>query len=70
MPPIFKAVITISVWVLFIKGLIAAVVGCVMTGIVIMGGHTPSIAYPAISIVGIAALILACVGVWLRKTVE
>lgn len=70
MPPIFKAVITISVWVLFIKGLLAAVVGCVMTGIAIMGGDTPSIAYPAISSVGVAALILACVAAKLRQKIE
>lgn len=65
-----KAIITISVWVLFIKGLIAAVVGCVMTGIAVMGGDTPSMVYPAISSVGIAALILACVAIKLKKTAE
>lgn len=70
MPPIFKAVITISVWVLFIKGLIAAVVGCVMTGIAVMWGDTPSMVYVAVSGCGVAALTLTCVAAWLRQKVE
>ena len=70
MPTTFKAIITISIWVLFIKGLIAAVVGCVMAGIDIVGGDTPAMVYPAISSVGIASLILACVAIKLRKMME
>jgi hypothetical protein len=70
MSPVFKTIITISIWVLFIKGLIASVVGCVLTGIAIMGGNTPLMVYAAISCVGIASLILACVAVKLRKIAD
>lgn len=66
MPSIFKAVVTIAVWVLFIKGLFNVVVSLVsgftkmmpMSDVEAMGG------------LGIAALTLACVGAWLRKKLE
>jgi len=69
MPPIFKALITISVWVLFIKGLLGVVLGCVIVAKASMAGETPPLVGAAISIVGVAALILACVGAWLRQKV-
>lgn len=70
MPSIFKAVVSIAVWVLFIKGWIAALVGCTMSGVAVMGGGTPSMVYPVISLCGVAALALASVGAWLRRKLE
>jgi uncharacterized membrane protein len=68
MPPIFKALITISVWVLFIIGCFATIT----TGIA-MGTGTPdkmSMAAVVNGIGGIVAFILACVAAWLRKKLE
>jgi hypothetical protein len=70
MSPALKAVMTIIVWVLFIKGLIAAVVGCVTVGMAIMRGDAPAMGYVAVSIVGVVALISASVAAKLRKMVE
>ena len=69
MPPVFKALITISVWVLFIKGLLASLVGCLTVGMAVMRGATPPMVGAAIGVVGVAALVLACVAAWIRQKV-
>jgi threonine dehydrogenase-like Zn-dependent dehydrogenase len=69
MPPIFKAFITIAVWVLFIEGLLASLVGCLTVGMAVMRGAIPPIGNVAVSAAGVAALILACVAAWLRQKV-
>ena len=61
-----KAVVTIAVWVLFIKGFLNVVLGTV-TG---FSGQYPELTVAVLSFSGIAALILACVGAWLRKKLE
>ena len=70
MPPIFKAIITISVWVLFIKGLLSVVVGTIMVAIASMGGAASLLAGVALCSEGIAALILAAVAARIRQKVE
>ena len=65
-----KRVMTIIVWVLFIKGLMAAVVGCTTVGIEVMNGRAPAMGYVAVSICGVVALILASVAAKLRKGAE
>ncbi len=69
MPPIFKAVITISVWVLFIKGLLAALITVYTIGRAIMAGETLPMVGVAACGVGSVALILTCVAAWLRQKV-
>ncbi len=63
--PKLKAVVTITVWVLFIKGFINVVMGTIGTTIQLSESQVV-----ALSASGIAALILACVGAWLRKKLE
>jgi hypothetical protein len=70
MPPIFKALITISVWVLFIVGWLATLTTGVMIGRALMAGETPPLVAVANGGVGAVALILTCVGAWLRQKVE
>jgi len=70
MPDKFKAVITIAVWVLFIKGLLSIVVGTTMGAMASMGGALVPMGSVALCSEGIVALILACVGAKLRQMVE
>jgi hypothetical protein len=70
MPPIFKALITIIVWSLFIIGCIATIT----TGIVMASTNEMPQTMPLAAVVngigGCFAFILACVAAWLRKKVE
>lgn len=67
MPSLFKALVSIAVWVLFVYGLLAMLGGIV---ICFMGasGNGPSVVaaviHPAI---GTASLTLSAVTAWLRK---
>jgi len=70
MPPIFKALITIVVWVLFIKGWLGVLAGTVTLSMASMAGAPPPLAGVAECGVGIAALILAAVAAKLRQMVE
>jgi len=67
MPPIFKALATITAWFLFIWGLIL----CLIDGFVfpIVGKVTMTEAYIATGL-GIASLILAVVAMKLRKMLQ
>jgi hypothetical protein len=67
MPPIFKALITISVWVLFIVGWCATLT----TGIMMVTAMPkPPMVAVANGIGGCVAFILACVAAWIRQKVE
>ena len=70
MPPVFKAIITISVWVLFIKGLLSILVGTIMGAMASMGGAQVPLGSVALCSEGIVALILAAVAAWIRQKVE
>jgi H+/gluconate symporter-like permease len=71
MPSIFKKLVSISVWVLFIKGLLDIVVGggSAWASVVRGGGGNPALGV-MVSGLGVTALILACVAAWLRKKLE
>ena len=70
MPPIFKALITISVWLLFIKGCVGMIVaGLIITSAMLAGEPIP-ITSGIECAVSSFAFILACVAAWLRKKVE
>ena len=69
MPPIFKALATITVWVLFIWGcvtMLSATVGYYVG----IGIHTPTLAVIACWGVGTAELILAVCAMKLRQMLE
>ena len=71
MPPIFKALITIAVWILFVKGCLAILLSTVLVAMArpMVTGESPLVDV-AMGGVGVAALILACVGAKLRQMVE
>lgn len=66
MPQIFKALITLTVWFLFVKGCISIAAG--MYAVAAAGQAT--LVSVAECGVGVAALILAAVAAWLRKKLE
>jgi hypothetical protein len=70
MPPIFKALITISVWVLFIVGWIATITTGITIAIAGSAGEIMPMAAVVNGIGGCVAFILACVGAWIRQKVE
>ncbi len=66
MSPRLKGIVTIAVWVLFIKGFFDVVWSLIAA----FGGITPVQEALTVAVIGIAALILSCVGAWLRKKME
>ena len=65
MPPIFKALASITVWILFISGCIATVLAPVSR---LCAGEV----FPALAawVIGVTCLILAVVAMKLRKELE
>ena len=70
MSPIFKAIITISVWLLFIKALLASLTAAITIGGAMMTGATPPMVGVISCLVGGVEFILACLGAWIRQKVE
>ena len=70
MPPVFKTIINISVWILFIKGLLMALATVYTASMAFLSGETLPIVVVAACAAGSFAFILACVAAWLRKKVE
>jgi len=70
MPSTFKALISIVVWLLFIKGCIGVIVtGGLLMGAMLAGKPAPVDASIACAVSSLA-FILACVAAWIRKKVE
>ncbi len=70
MPSVFKTIISISVWILFFKGLAAvALTLYVVLNAFIDGEAIPMLAAASCA-VGSFAFILACLAAWIRKKVE
>ena len=70
MPPVFKNIINISVWLLFLKGLLAVCLTIYAVMLALMNGETiPMVAVGGCA-VGSFAFVLACVGAWIRQKVE
>ena len=67
MPPIFKALISITVWILFVKGCLGILAGTITVS---MAGAAPPLAGVAECGVGVIALVLAAVAAKLRQMVE
>ena len=70
MPAIFKTIVNISIWVLFVKGLLIALVTIYTIGRAYLAGDTTPIAGVAACAAGTLAFGMTCVAVWIRKKVE
>jgi len=66
MPQIFKALVTLAVWFLFIKGCLSIAAGLYMS----FAETEPMLTAIAMCSEGIVALILAAVAAMLRKKLE
>ncbi len=70
MPPIFKTIISISVWLLFIKGLLLIPVTFYTFGQAFLNGEpTPMVGVMACA-GGTFALLSACCAAWIRKVAD
>ncbi len=70
MPPIFKALVTITVWILFVYGclgILGGIVLCIMSGAGATVSGSAVVLHPSI---GVASLILSSVAAWLRRGLE
>ena len=70
MPPIFKALVSISVWVLFIIGWIATITTGIAMGSAMSADETMPMEAVANGSAGGVFFIFACVAAWLRKKLE
>ena len=71
MPNSFKSIINVSVWILFLKGLLA--VGLTLYLIIkafVDGDTLPMFGAAAGCAVGTMAFTMACLTAWIRKKVE
>jgi hypothetical protein len=69
MPHIFKTIINISVWMLFLKAVLATLVTLYFLIMVFVDGEKLSMVVVASCAVGCFAYILACVAAWIRQKV-
>jgi len=70
MPHIFKAIVSISVWLLFIKGLLLIPVTFYTFIRAFLGGEPTPLAGVASCAAGTLALLSACVAAWIRKVAD
>jgi hypothetical protein len=70
MPPIFKAIVSVSVWLLFIKGLLIVPITIYTFGQAFLNREpTPMVGVVACA-AGTLALVSACVAAWIRKILD
>ena len=70
MSSVFKTIINVSIWFLFLKGVLAALVTIyTILNAYIDGERTPIVGAFSCA-VGSFAFILACVAIWIKKKVE
>ena len=70
MPPIFKAVVDASIWILFIKGLLIVSVTVFTFGRAYLAGEaTPAVGVAACA-AGTFAFGMTCLAIWIRKQIE
>ena len=70
MPPIFKALASVTVWILFVYGCLAVLGGVVLCGMTIGGAKVPDLAALLHPTIGVASLILSSVATWFRKALQ
>jgi hypothetical protein len=69
MPKVFKTIINISVWMLFLKAVLATLVTLYFLIKVFIDGTDLPMVVVASCAVGCFAYILACIAVWIRQKV-
>jgi hypothetical protein len=69
MPHIFKSIINICVWFLFLKGCVAVVLTLYTVAKILVDGDKLSNRWEAACAVGAFDFILACVAAWIRQKV-
>ncbi len=67
MPPVFKGIVSVSVWLLFIKGLLAALATLYIASRALLAGDTLPMVAVAGCGVGSFAFILTCIAAWIRQ---
>jgi hypothetical protein len=70
MPPIFKTIITASVWILFIKGILIALVTIYTMSVAYLAGETMPMVGVASCTAGTFAFAMTCVAAWIRHQIE
>jgi len=70
MKPIFKTIISASVWILFLKGLLLIPVTFYTFGQAYLNGEPTPLAGVASCAAGTFALVSACIAAWIRKAVD
>jgi len=70
MPPVFKTIVSVSVWILFLKGLLIALVTIYTVGRAYLAGETTPMVGVAACAAGTFAFIMTCVAAWIRQKVE
>jgi hypothetical protein len=70
MPPVFKTIVNACVWILFIKGILIAVVTIFTFGRAYLNGGPTPIVGAASCAAGTLAFGMTCVAVLIRKKVE
>jgi hypothetical protein len=70
MRPVYRIVVDASIWLLFIKGLLIALVTFYTFGRAYLAGETTPAVGVAACAAGTIALGMACLAVWIRKTVD
>ena len=66
MPSIFKALASITVWILFVYGCLAVLGGLVLCAMSVSGAKVNDISALVHPCVGVASLILSVVAAWFR----
>ena len=70
MPPTFKTTVSASVWMLFVKGELVALVAVYTAGRAYINGEGAPIVGMAACAAGTFAFTMACVAVWIRRRLE
>jgi len=70
MPPIFKTIVTASVWILFIKGVLIALVTIYTMSVAYLAGETTPMVGAVSCAAGTFAFGMTCVAAWIRHEIE
>jgi hypothetical protein len=70
MSPVFKTLVNISIWILFTKGILIALVTLYTFGRVYLNGEGTPMVGVVSCIAGTFAFISACAAIWIRRKIE
>jgi hypothetical protein len=69
MAPVFKSVINVSIWFLFLKGILAALVTIFTISRAYLNGEVTPMAGVVSCAVGTFAFIMACIAIWIKNKI-